>query len=598
MLPQWVYTIDFFSPKRLPTHKVLVGDLPLGSQYPIRIQSMVTANTMDTKAVVEETLRLVEQGCEIVRITAPNKKAAEHLAEIKKELRRRQCKVPLVADIHYTPSAALVAAKIVEKVRINPGNYVDKKRFQYKDYSEAEWNAALERIYERFAPLVKVCKEHGTALRIGVNHGSLSDRILSRYGDTPQGMVESAWEFLKICEDLNFDQVVLSMKASDPRIMVHAYRLLAHRMLKHGKCYPIHLGVTEAGSGLDGRMKSAIGIATLLAEGIGDTIRVSLAEPAEAEIPVAKQIVQWSQCSKVGNQPVNYTLPYDPYAFNTPRTIFSLWKDVTPWIILPYGAQQCDMIWNPTGEKTEKPTLVPLANYKNQADTYPLLENPEQSFQGIHFVALDLSFPIERLSLPEGRILVVRVSDIGQSIQLRGWLVRYWEQLRSTPVVLRLQPPENLTSSDYGLWAATIAAPLLIDKLIQGIWLEPTTHLSLKALEEIAQTLLQSARLRITQTEYIACPSCGRTLFDLQTATEKIKKHTKHLKGLKIAIMGCIVNGPGEMADADYGYVGAGPGRIHLYRGKTIVRRNVPEDQALQALIELIKSDGKWHDPC
>ncbi len=651
------YCENLFQYQRRKTHEVMVGDVGIGGSNPIRIQSMTIADTMDTDAAVREVIQLAEAGCEIVRLTAPSIKEAENLREIKKRLRTAGVHVPLVADIHYTPNAALVAAEIVEKVRINPGNYADKKKFEVKEYTDAEYNAELERVYERFSPLVKKCKENGVAMRIGVNHGSLSDRIMNRYGDTPEGMVESALEFIRICEDWNYRDIVVSMKASNPQVMIQAYRLLAARMAELGMTYPLHLGVTEAGDGEDGRVKSAVGIGALLEDGIGDTIRVSLTEDAIHEIPVAKALVEkynrrWKQAEspptliseedylqafppyqsnrrqsyKVrvigaaigGGEPVRVAVSADakPAEGTSLRVLNASNGDLSRPEWLMGRAEVALTDWMPAVHFEDSDGAVrgvrirvddgdpayPLAEILREAQKRALPvyayfsgfapgrfrpERFRERLQAlIHACAgADYWSVIIGLEMPADTL-----GGVGNVRQAVGWLVKLGF---NAPIVLAYRVPAGF--ANWQLDAAATLGSLMCDGIGDGVWIDG--DVTAEQASRFAYILLQAARLRISKTEFISCPSCGRTLFNLQTTTERIKSKTGHLKGVKIAIMGCIVNGPGEMADADFGYVGAGPGKVNLFVGKECVERNIPESEADERLIELIRKHGKWVDP-
>jgi (E)-4-hydroxy-3-methylbut-2-enyl-diphosphate synthase len=626
---------------RRKTIEVKIGDVPMGGKNPIRIQSMTTIDTMDTKGSVEQTIRMVEAGCEYVRITAPSIKEAQNLEVIKKELRLRGYTVPLIADIHFTPNAAELAARIVEKVRINPGNYADKKRFEEIEYTDATYEAELGRIRQKFTPLVKICKEYGTAMRIGTNHGSLSDRIMSRYGDTPLGMVESALEFLRICEDLQYYDIVLSMKSSNPQVMVQAYRLLAQKLDEEGfKPYPLHLGVTEAGDGEDGRIKSSVGIGTLLEDGLGDTIRVSLTEEPEAEVPVAKDLAD-RYSNRAGHQPIpeikNY--PIDPFSYTrrathevmnigghqVPRVIadFSGKEKITAASFFALGYQYSVPLdkWNITdmacdyvflGDRTidfQIPgTLGLVYNHKTwltqkaNPRVYPFIRSEqylggaERSTQ-LNFIYISLTDVtpalIQKLKLDATAVLLIDTYNQHGMAEQRKLFVDLISQQCNVPVIIG-RAYADLPVDKLQLYSATDIGGLLIDGLGDGIFIAAENCGGDKVVNETAFNILQATRTRISKTEYISCPSCGRTLFDLQETTAKIRSRTFHLKGIKIGIMGCIVNGPGEMADADYGYVGSGPGRITLYRGKEVVKKNVPAANAVDDLIGLIREDGNW----
>jgi len=633
---------------RRKTVTVTIGDVPMGSDYPIRVQSMTTIDTMDTAGSVAQSIRMIEAGCEYIRITAPSVKEAQNLDNIRKELRARGYTTPLVADIHFTPNAAELAARVVEKVRINPGNYADRKRFEYVDYSEAAYAAELERIRAKFLPLIRICKEYGTALRIGTNHGSLSDRILSRYGDTPVGMVESALEFLRICEAENYYNIVLSMKSSNPQVMVQAYRLLVQRLDQEGlKPYPLHLGVTEAGEAEDGRIKSALGIGTLLEDGIGDTVRVSLTEEPEREAPVAAALINRYTKRAAISQPIpaiaNY--PINPFQYarrithevanfggaNVPRVIadfsqtsvsehevlHSVGHFYLPvpdkWRMNDLGADYLYTGSQPAG------FMLPNGLKEIQAyATWQTMPNPVNSFPvltpaeymtatlrhaRLNFVRLTLAELsdelVTRLRDDKTVVLLVSTENAHAMPELRRLFVELMDQKLTLPVVIQ-RGYTDVPDSDVPLYAATDVGGLLIDGLGDGVLLTAPAQPApddLKRLNGLAFGILQAARTRITKTEYISCPSCGRTLFDLQETTAMIRQRTDHLKGVKIGIMGCIVNGPGEMADADYGYVGIGRDKIALYRGQEVIKKSVPADRAVDELIDLIREDSRWVEP-
>ncbi|WP_333820136.1 (E)-4-hydroxy-3-methylbut-2-enyl-diphosphate synthase [Ohtaekwangia sp.] len=628
---------------RRKTVEVKIGDLPMGGDNPIRIQSMTTIDTMDTPGSVEQTIRMVEAGCEYVRITAPSMKEAQNLEAIKKELRARGYTVPLVADIHFTPNAAELAARLVEKVRINPGNYADKKRFETIEYTEATYQAELQRIRDKFLPLIRICKEYGTAMRIGTNHGSLSDRIMSRYGDSPVGMVESALEFLRICEDENFYNIVLSMKSSNPQVMVQAYRLLVQKLDEEGlKPYPLHLGVTEAGEGEDGRIKSSVGIGTLLEDGLGDTIRVSLTEEPEAEVPVAYTLARrYDNRSGHASIPAINHYPITPFEYNrrvtrevlniggaehlVPRVVadFSAKEKITAASLFALGYQYsvpldkwnitdmaCDYIY--LGDRTidfEIPgTLGLIYNHatwltqRSKDRTYPFIQ-AEQYVEGVaqsdkaNFIYATLQDVndalIAKLKADRTAILFIDTDNKHGMAEQRRLFVELINQGCDVPVIIGRRYAD-LSVEQLQLYAATDCGGLLVDGLGDGIFISTVNCGPDKTINETAFNILQATRTRISKTEYISCPSCGRTLFDLQETTARIRLRTSHLKGVKIGIMGCIVNGPGEMADADYGYVGSGPGRITLYKGKEVVRKNVPTAQAVDELVNLIREHGDW----
>lgn len=663
---------------RLKTREVTIGQLKIGNGHPIRVQTMTTTDTLDTMATVEQTIRCIEAGAELVRITAPSKKEAENLLNIKNELRRRGYDTPIVADIHFTPNAAEIAARIVEKVRINPGNYVDKKKFELIEYSDQDYAEEIERITERFTPLVLICKEHGTAMRIGTNHGSLSDRIMSRYGDTPMGMVESAMEFLRVARANDYHNIVLSMKASNPQVMVQAYRLLIQQMqLEFNECYPLHLGVTEAGDGEDGRVKSAAGIGTLLEDGIGDTVRVSLTEDPEFEIPVCRDLVK--RYTHPTNSDINNTiagvippvqkLSYDPFVYKRRSSVavsnvgasqvpvviadFSKIEKIEPshltsigytydavtdkWNI---GDQAADYIF--TGHQLihfELPGTLKVIVYpatwatQSSSDKYiPIFDiagydSETQKHPKQNFVMMDCfsdETPIndfthlDAVANDSTVILCLSSKHKNAMPAMRRMFMALQEKQINNPVVITIDSDWN-TTDEHLIHFATEAGALLLDGFGDGLCFGLTSksydaqtanaskdtsgrnynsNASVEAfINATAFTILQATRTRISKTEYISCPSCGRTLFNLQETTAKIRSVTNHLKGVKIAIMGCIVNGPGEMADADFGYVGSGPGKITLYKGKEVVKKNVDSEIAVDELIHLLKEHDAWVDP-
>lgn len=641
------YCNSFTKYSRRETITIKIGDLLLGSEHPIRIQSMTTVDTMDTIGSVEQSIRMIEAGCELVRITAPSVKEAQNLENIRKELRLRGYNTPLVADIHFTPNAAELAARLVEKVRINPGNYADKKRFELTDYTEVGYEAELGRIREKFLPLVQICKEHGTAMRIGTNHGSLSDRILSRYGDTPLGMVESALEFLRICEDENYFNIVLSMKASNTQVMVQAYRLLVNKLAEEGlRPYPCHLGVTEAGEGEDGRIKSAVGIGTLLEDGIGDTVRVSLTEDPEFEMPVAISLVNRYQKRAELSKPIPAVqhIPHNPYQYFRRKTheVANFGLTNVPRVIADYSSIQVNThedlravghFYLPVPDKWRMndlgtdyiysgknpiPFMLPNGlkeildsetwkTLEDQTNKYPLFTGEQFCSDStrhlqLNFLKIKLSDISEtvltQLKKEENIVLWLSTDNEHAMPEMRRVFFELLEHGLTNPVVLARNYPD-LADSDLQLFAATDCGGLLIDGFGDGIVLSMSENILQKAslLNSTSFGILQAARTRMSKTEYISCPSCGRTLFDLQETTAKIRKRTDHLKGVKIGIMGCIVNGPGEMADADYGYVGIGKDKISLYRGQNIVKRSVSSANALDELIELMKEDGIWKEP-
>ena len=621
---------------RFKTRQIKIGNIRIGGESPIVIQSMTTTNTMDTQATIAESIRMIEAGCELVRITAPSRKEAENLKYIKKGLSEKGYNTPIVADIHYTPNAAEIAATIVEKVRINPGNYADKKKFETLDYTEETYSAEINRIRKKFTPLVRICKEHGTAMRIGTNHGSLSDRILSRYGDTPKGMVESAMEFLRICRDENYHEIILSMKASNTRVMVQAYRLLVAEMIKEKMNYPLHLGVTEAGEGEDGRIKSAVGIGTLLADGIGDTIRVSLTEAPEFEIPVAKKLlthfagIKNHKSIKLITKNPLHSFDYQKRKTNSILNIggsnvpvvmadFSLKEKITPASFFGVGSNYSIPLdkWNITDMAAdyvfigdhelnfELPgTLSVICNFKKWQVTkkgYPLLTIndylEEEISEKLNIICMCLSEISEelftKLKTDKTAVLMLNTYNLNGIAEQRKFFVELINNNIKNPVIIK-RDYENLSQEQVQLSASSDFGSLLLDGLGDGIFIAAKNCGSEQSINSLAFGILQASRTRISKTEYISCPSCGRTLFDLQETTAKIRKETDHLKGVKIGIMGCIVNGPGEMADADYGYVGTGPGKITLYKEQSVVEKNIPESKAVSALITLIKNHGDW----
>ena len=651
-----LYTPSLTEYNRRKTITVRIGDVPLGSDYPIRVQSMTTVDTMDTMGSVEQCIRMIEAGCEYVRITAPSVKEAQNLENIRNELRRRGYATPLVADIHFTPNAAELAARIVEKVRINPGNYADRKRFEHIEYTDASYAAELERIREKFLPLVRICKEYGTAMRIGTNHGSLSDRILSRYGDTPLGMVESALEFLRICEDENYFNIVLSMKSSNTQVMVQAYRLLVQRLAEENlKPYPLHLGVTEAGEAEDGRIKSAVGIGTLLEDGLGDTVRVSLTEDPEFEAPVAKALIDRYTNRATLSQPIPpiHHYPVNPFQYTRRHTheVANFGGSNVPRVIADYSAisvtehedlRPVGHFYLPVPDKWRMndlgtdyiysgaspiPFMLPnglkeILDYdvwlhvEDQANKLPLLSgdaflsrSAESLHQTLNFVSISLAdwcpALADALRQKQSVVLVIRTDNEHAMPELRRFYAFLMEADVTCPVVT-LRSYSDSQGDAFQLYAATDVGGLLIDGLGDGVWLATDKLPDLSQQERLAAAgrfnsvafgILQAARTRMSKTEYISCPSCGRTLFDLQETTAMIRQRTDHLKGVKIGIMGCIVNGPGEMADADYGYVGIGKDKIALYRGQQVIKKSVPAERAVDELIDLIREDGRWLEP-
>jgi (E)-4-hydroxy-3-methylbut-2-enyl-diphosphate synthase len=664
------YSESLTSYKRIQTRPVKVGNLIIGGGHPIRVQTMTTTDTMDTDATVAQVIRCIEAGAELVRVTAPSKKEAENLANIKAILHSKGYDTPIVADIHFTPNAAEIAARIIEKVRVNPGNYVDKKKFEQIDYTDAEYLEEIERIRERFSPLVLICKEQGTAMRIGTNHGSLSDRIMSRYGDTAIGMVESAMEFLRIARSLDYHQIILSMKSSNPQVMVQAYRLLIQQMQQEfNELYPLHLGVTEAGDGEDGRIKSAIGIGTLLEDGIGDTIRVSLTEDPELEIPVCLDLVKrYNQLSEVNTAmvPELTQLPYSPFEYTRRATtaVRNIGGKQVPVVIadlshLPtikttdlvaigytydaatdkwaisdaaadyvfIGNQPLDFNLPGTLSIVAAPAVCALAN--NTEKYHPIID-------AASFIALDAKHPqlnfvqIDCYSdlspIPDELLLQIAKHDAvvfclssqcNNAMQaVRRMAIKLMQLQIQQPIIL-VTDSQWQTTDEHLIHFAIETGALLLEGIGDGICLglsqaaydasingsnvSGRNYFNNSSIEQLLNTtafgILQATRTRISKTEYISCPSCGRTLFELQETTAKIRAVTNHLKGLKIAIMGCIVNGPGEMADADFGYVGSGVGKITLYKGKEVMKRNIDSNVAVDELIVLLKEHNAWIEP-
>ncbi|AOP33472.1 4-hydroxy-3-methylbut-2-en-1-yl diphosphate synthase [Leptospira tipperaryensis] len=650
-----------FGYQRRKTREVMIGNVGVGAENPIRIQSMINSDTTDTKESVKQILELERAGCEIVRLTVPSQADADNLVHIRNELKKEGSKVPLVADIHFTPSVAMKAVEYVEKVRINPGNFADRKKFAVRDYTDSQYDEELERISEVFSPLVLRCKELGVAMRIGTNHGSLSDRIMNRYGDTPQGMVESAIEFIRIAESLNYYNIIVSMKASNPQVMVQAYRMLASRFGELRMDYPLHLGVTEAGDGKDGRIKSAIGIGSLLEDGLGDTIRVSLTEDPVLEVPVAKLLADKFNGRKTQVQKTKgYSEFRNPFTYqrfySSPIRIGSLEAGdnhpVRVETVLPFQDTNSFLA-----------NVAKLYQYGKPLSLEPesiLVDSPEPNqLEEISEAAGALSIPVgillgKNISLNEkfqkelrrfskvvfdpflqfqdgekmlsflkerqAAGLYTEIHTSGERIESLKGLPDTLVEMGIKNVIFSLETKEILydyrklgtilshyefpillhgsfSDAESALYDSAIGiGGLLIDGIGDQIRIQTSGANDLEEIFQLSYDLLQGTRLRLTKTEYISCPSCGRTLFDLQETTARIKSRTGHLKGVKIAVMGCIVNGPGEMADADFGYVGAGPGKVHLYRGKEIVMKNVPSEVADEKLVELIKNNGLWQE--
>lgn len=615
---------EAFQYKRFITREVNIGGIPLGGTNPVRIQTMTNTPTIDTAATVEQTIRCVRAGAEYVRITVPTVKEAENLFNIKAALRKQGYTVPLVADVHFNPAVAEVAARLVEKVRINPGNYIDKKQAHKFEFTDSEYSLELEKIHERLLPLLVICKQYGTVLRIGVNHGSLSDRIMSRYGDTPAGMVESAMEFLKICMAEGFNDLVVSMKSSNTRVMVQAYRLLVEVMQGEGMNYPLHLGVTEAGEGEDGRIKAAVGTGTLLAEGIGDTIRVSLTEDPVKELPVAQKLAAYF--SIPGHFSIeNHGLPvvYKRCEYNKriSRAAGIIGGSNLPVVVADYKENQ-GFLSEEKSSSAEFYYFSQLADgqklpadqnfitdyalwegqYRSFGNVFPMMTLSDYFFgngrsEKMNFLLLEnkqlTQDLLTLLATDHTLVLVLQSFSQDAPLEMKAFFNFLIKNDCHLPVILNrnyceddLEQLEIKSGSDFG--------SLFIDGFGDGLWLRNTSTLGEKSLEDLSFAILQASRVRSTKAEYISCPSCGRTHFDLQAATAKIRERTSHLRHLKIGIMGCIVNGPGEMADADYGYVGAGFGKINLYKGKEVMKKNIPEAYAVDELIALIKANGDW----
>lgn len=612
--------MNFFNYRRRKTSETRVGNIVIGGDNPIRIQSMTTTNTNDTSASVQQVVKIVKAGADLVRLTAQGVREAENLENIETELHQMGFDTPLVADIHFNPRAAEAAARRVEKVRINPGNFVDKvKRFEFIDYTQESYQAEIEKIRAKLIPLLNICKERRVALRIGVNHGSLSDRILSRFGDTPQGMVESCMEFLYICIEQNFHDIVISMKASNTIVMTQSVRLLVERMNLEGLAYPLHLGVTEAGSGEDGRIKSAVGIGALLADGIGETIRVSLSEDPEYEIPVAQKLVNY--ISERENHPeikAHASKNFSPY--NTLRretyAVENIGGDNPPVVISDRrgGVFEFDPHFMPDyiyvkslSERTPRaiPLIVDAENWQGEVNTYPLfscsdLKQVAETKASLRFLNItyhDLSDEVLDFLKTETKVvLLLHTSHANGVGEQRAFFHALLDAEVKTPVVVCRHYAES-DRENIQIKAGADFGAVFLDGFGCGISLQNTGNIAPKVLDSYMLGILQAARMRTSKTEYISCPSCGRTLFDLQTTVADIQKATSHLKHLKIGVMGCIVNGPGEMADADYGYVGAEKGKISLYKKHTCVAKNIPTEEAVGRLIQLIKDNGDWVEP-
>ncbi len=614
--------MNYFNYKRRPTVDVRIGNLPLGGNHPVVVQTMTNTNTLDTEASVAQCKRIIASGAELIRLTAQGVREAENLRNIRDALRQKGYTTPLSADIHFNPRAAVAAAAIVEKVRINPGNFVDKQKlFEEKTYTNEEYAQEIEKIRDKFTAFLDVCKQHSTAVRIGVNHGSLSDRIMSRYGDTPEGMVASCMEYLRIAVEERFTDIVISMKASNTLLMTKAVRLLVDAMDKEDMHFPLHLGVTEAGDGEDGRIKSAVGIGALLSDGLGDTIRVSLSEDPEKEIPVARKLVDYIALRQ-NHAPIageEYPL-FSPFSTDRRKTepVRNIGGDFVPVVISDRSKTQDvstdirfipDYIYVgksvPSNFRKGMKAIVDYPFWENETDRFPMftsrnIQNLKSIHCGIKFV--QLAYPeltdkvVELLKSEENIVVVLRTSHTNGVGEQRAFFHKLMTAGCAIPVVINREYEED-EAEELQVKAGADFGTLFLDGFGNGIMLSNRGKLSPKELDKNAFGILQAARVRTSKTEFISCPGCGRTLFDLQSTVAVIKKNFSHLKHLKIGIMGCIVNGPGEMADADYGYVGAERGKISLYKKKELVEKNIPQEEAVQRLIRLIKNNGDWVEP-
>ena len=604
--------MSIFNYNRRKTISVNIGGTPLGSEHPIRLQSMASTSTMDTEGSVAQCGRIAQAGASYIRLTAQGVREAENLGNIKAMLRECGVNTPLVADIHFNPRAAFAAAEVAEKVRINPGNFVDPGRtFQQLSYTDEEYAEEIKKIEATFVPFIELCRKNNTAIRIGVNHGSLSDRIMSRYGDTPAGMVESAMEFLRVCVAQNFLNVVISIKASNTVIMVETMRRLVVAMEQEGMQFPLHLGVTEAGDGEDGRVKSAVGIGTLLAEGIGDTIRVSLSEEPECEIPVAEALVNY--IAQRTNAPKIDAVHYDGYCYEAPSRrestmVGNIGGEALPIVIgNGYAEKYADgctpdyFFFNDNNipqNLAPKKVITPFESEKYcRLFSWNSRELIKDSTAPLKFVEVDASTPVAEVAdaVDANTVIVLHSSHLNAQGEMQAFAHKCVQAGLKNPIVMRVDYPDAKVD-DVTLMASADLGAILLNGNRDGIWLN-APQVEVATVARLSFGILQAARLRISRTEYISCPGCGRTLFDLQSTVKAVKEATAHLKGLKIGVMGCIVNGPGEMADADYGYVGAGVGKVSLYKNKTCIEKNIPTEEAIPRLIELIKSEGDWVDP-
>ncbi|MBK3517269.1 (E)-4-hydroxy-3-methylbut-2-enyl-diphosphate synthase [Carboxylicivirga marina] len=615
-----LYCEDLFNYHRNPTRKVVVGNTAIGGDSPIQIQSMTTTNSMDAEATAKQVMSIVDAGADIVRITTQGRSEAHNLEHVKRIIRKKGYDVPLVADIHFNPNAAKVAASNVEKVRINPGNFSGgAKKFEL-NYTDEQYTNELEVAKEKLGSFLNVCKQYGTAIRVGTNHGSLSDRIMSRYGDTPQGMVEACMEYLRICEDLDFKDIVFSIKASNTRIMVHTVRLLVVAMKKEGMNYPLHLGVTEAGSEDEGRIKSAVGTGALLVDGLGDTIRVSLTEDPEKEVPVASKLANYIG-ARAGHSVIESfdIKDYTPFEYNRRKThaVLNIGGDNTTVVISDaYDEFSADKKLKADYQFIDFPEdvknhytkyLIPFAAWKTantSNNTYPILDAaellktedlPRYCFLSVTYSQLNDEL-MARLKQEKNVIILLGSEHLNAPIEQRAFIFKMIANDLTHPVVLHNIYDEE-DAEDIQIKSAADAGILFLDGLADGLYLENEGSLPHSEILNTNFVILQSARVRFTKTEFISCPGCGRTLFDLQETTKEVKLRTSHLKGLKVAVMGCVVNGVGEMADADYGYIGSGPSTVSLFKKRELIKRNLPREEAVEELINLIKENGDWVEP-
>ncbi|WP_430814161.1 (E)-4-hydroxy-3-methylbut-2-enyl-diphosphate synthase [Carboxylicivirga sp. RSCT41] len=615
-----LYCEDLFNYHRNPTRKVSVGSTAIGGDSPVQIQSMTTTNSMDAEATAAQVMSILDEGADIVRITTQGRSEAHNLENVKKIIREKGYDAPLVADIHFNPNAAKVAASNVEKVRINPGNFSGGAKKFMLDYTGEQYDEELRLAKEKLSSFLNVCKQYGTAIRVGTNHGSLSDRIMSRYGDTPKGMVEACMEYLRMCEELDFKDIVLSIKASNTRIMVHTVRLLVVAMKKEGMNYPLHLGVTEAGSEDEGRIKSAVGTGALLVDGLGDTIRVSLTEDPEKEVPVASKLVNYIKARK-GHKKIEsaQTDGFTPFEYNRRKShpVLNIGGDNTAVVIADASDRfvkgeklkaDYSFIELPEDVKNHYQNyIIPFAGWKTgntSGKTYPVLnatefteteELPSTCFLSVSYEELSADV-ISKLKCEKNVVILLRSQHINAPVEQRAFFFKMNESGLTHPVVLHNSYNED-KAEDFQIKAAADAGILFLDGFADGLYLENEGRLSNADVITTAFEILQSSRVRFTKTEFISCPGCGRTLFDLQETTKQVKARTSHLKGLKVAVMGCVVNGVGEMADADYGYIGSGPSTVSLFKKRDLIKRNLPREEAVEELIKLIKEHGDWVDP-